>query len=99
MVDRPFLGIRDAVLRNYDVAFRLDWTKHAYLHPYLTTLTMYCACKLDAHFGNEGSFLAYRFNERDMLAEKIEFFRNLTRNEFPDTFAEEALDGCHIFTF
>lgn len=98
-MERPFLDIRDAVLRNYDVAFKLDWSKHAYLHPLINTLTMYFACKLDAHFGSEGSFLAYKFNERDRLDEKITFFRNLTRNEFPNTFTEEVVGGCHIFAF
>ena len=87
------------MLCNYDVAFKLDWSKHAHLHPYINTLTMYFACKLDAHFGSEGSFLAYKFNERDNLQEKIEFFRDLTRNEFKESFAEEIVGGCHIFTF
>jgi hypothetical protein len=97
MSDRPFRPIRDAVLRNYDVAFRLDWERHGHVHRYINSLTMYCACKLDAHFGSEGSFLAYRFNERDELADKVDLFRSLTCNEFKDTFREETIGGCHLF--
>jgi hypothetical protein len=96
MSEPTFEHLRDAVLGNYDVAFKLDWERHGHVHRYINSMTMYCACKLDAHFGSAGSFLAYRFNERDHVEDKVELFRSLTRNEFRDTFSEEQVGGCRL---
>lgn len=88
------------ILRNFDFAFKIDWENphHRRIHTYLTSLTMYFGVKMNGHISDAGSYLAYRFNERDNLNSSIDKFRKLFRNESIDTFTEEYCNGCYIFT-
>jgi len=89
------------ILRNFDFAFKIDWENpdHRRVHTYLTSLTMYFGVKMNGHISTAGSYLAYRFNERDNLERSIDKFRKLFRGENIETFKEEYCDGCYIFTF
>lgn len=89
------------ILKNFDFAFKINWESehHRRIHTYLVSLTMYFGVKMNGHIAETGSFLAYRFNERDNLGSSIDMFRNLFKNEGTDTFTEEYCHGCYIFTF
>lgn len=91
--------LRINILRNFDFAFKIDWENphHRQIHIYLTSLTMYFGVKMNGHISDTGSYLAYRFNERDNLTSSIDKFRKLFKNECPATFTEEYCDGCYIF--
>lgn len=93
-----FLRIRDDVLKNFDVAIKVDRSKHGYLIPYITSLTIYIGCKFNGNFGLNQSYVALRFIDRETIPEMVELYRALFKNEFPETFSEEIKNGCHIFT-
>lgn len=92
--------LKSQILRSFDFAFKIDWENphHKRIHTYLTSLTMYFGVKMNGHIASAGSFLAYRFNERNKIEEKVDKFRLLFKNE-SETFSEEYCDGCYIFTF
>lgn len=93
------LQIKREILKNFDFAFNIDWKNphHKQIHTYLTSLTMYFGIKMNGHVADQGSFLAYRFNERTDLLDNINKFRMLFKNESPNTFSEEACNGCCVF--
>lgn len=91
---------RDLILSHYHVAFKIIWAnvKHQEIWVYLKSLTMYTRLKTFSHFGPVGIYFAFAFNEEDNLERDINKFRNLFKNESPETFKEEVINGCHIFT-
>ena len=94
------LDIKKSILRNFDFAFKVDWDNphHKQIHRHLTALTMYFGIKFNGHISYEGSFLAYRFNDRKNVDKHVHKFRTLFKNESLLTFKEEECDGCYIFT-
>jgi hypothetical protein len=93
------IKLRDGILGNFDFAFNIDWEKpsHRQIHIYLTSLTMYFGTKMNGHVMGLGAYLAYRFNERDGVEDRIELYRRLFRNESPETFEEINCNGCCVF--
>ena len=93
------LKLRDNLLGNFDFAFNIDWENkhHLQIHVYLTSLTMYFGTKMNGHVMGLGAYLAYRFNERDRVEERVELYRRLFKNESPETFEEVDCNGCCVF--
>jgi hypothetical protein len=93
------LILRDNILGNFDFAFNINWEdKHQVkIHTYLTSLTMYFGTKMNGHVMGLGSYLAYRFNQRDCVEERVELYRRLFKNESPNTFEEINCNGCCVF--
>ena len=93
--------LKEDILGNFDFAFKVNWEDpiHRRIHIYLTSLTMYFGVKMNGHISTAGSYLAYRFNERDKLDLSIDKFRKLFKNQNVATFNEEYCNGCYIFTF
>jgi hypothetical protein len=67
------LILRNSILGNFDFAFNIDWEDkhHIKIHKYLTSLTMYFGTKMNGHIMGLGAYLAYRFNERTRVEERI----------------------------
>lgn len=87
------------ILKSFDFAFNINWEDphHKKIHAFLTSLTMHYCTKMNGHISGSGAFLAYRFDDRFNIDEKIEVFRKLFKNESRQTFNEELVGGCHIF--
>lgn len=93
------LKLRDSILGNFDFAFNINWEdKHqVQIHIYLTSLTMYFGTKMNGHVMGLGAYLAFRFNERNRVEDRVELYRRLFKNESPETFEEINCNGCCVF--
>lgn len=94
------LIVKEEILKNFDFAFKMDWNSehHHKIRKYLISLTMYFGTTMECRIHDYGSFLAYRFDERHNVKERLDIFRRLFKNEKPSTFLEENCNGCCIFT-
>lgn len=92
--------LKDEILKHYDIAVRLIWDNddHRRIFSYLKSLTMYTRVKTFSHFGEQGTYFAFRFNERDDLLCSINKISRLIENEKMLFSKKEIIDGCNIFT-
>ena len=92
--------LKDEILQHYDIAVKLIWSieKHRTIFSYLKSLTMYTRIKTFSHFGSNGIYFAFRFNERDNLDDSINKISKLIENENGTFEKKEVKNGCHIFT-